>query len=85
VLASEVDTFADRAARITVPVLIYYSSTDPIVAPEGSLMLAEKVGSADVTIRNWEGLKHEILNEPERDEVIAGMLDWLDAHVEHGG
>ena len=62
-----------------------YSSTDPIVAPEGSVMLAERVGSDDVTIRNWEGLRHEILNEPERDEVIAEMLDWLDAHVEGGG
>ena len=84
VLANEVDSFAEEAARITVPVLIYYSSTDPIVAPEGSLMLAERVGSQDVAIRNWEGLKHEILNEPERDEVIAGMLDWLDGHVQGG-
>ena len=78
VLSEEVGSFADRASRITVPVLIFYSSTDPIVAPEGSRMLAERVGSADVTIRDWEGLRHEILNEPERDEVIAAMLDWLD-------
>ena len=85
VLAQEVDTFADAAARITVPVLIMYSSTDPIVAPEGSTMLAEKVGSADVTVRDWDGLKHEIMNEPERDQVIGEMLDWLDAHVDAGG
>jgi alpha-beta hydrolase superfamily lysophospholipase len=62
-----------------------YSSTDPIVAPEGSTMLAEKVGSADVTVRDWDGLKHEIMNEPERDQVIGEMLDWLDAHVDAGG
>ena len=78
-LGDEVETFPDRAAAITVPVLIMYSSTDPIVAPEGSEMLAERVGSDDVTIRDWPGLRHEILNEPERDEVIAAMLDWLDA------
>jgi alpha-beta hydrolase superfamily lysophospholipase len=84
VLAREVDTFADRAGQITVPVLIYYSDTDPIVAPEGSRMLAERVGSKDVTVRNWDGLRHEILNEPERDEVIAGMLEWLDAHATGG-
>lgn len=81
VLGDEVETFPERAAAITVPVLIMYSSTDPIVAPEGSEMLAERVGSEDVTIRDWPGLRHEILNEPERDEVIAAILDWLDAHA----
>ena len=40
-LGNEVETFADRATAITVPVLIIYSATDPIVAPEGSRMLAE--------------------------------------------
>ncbi len=78
VLGDEVETFPERAAAITVPVLIMYASTDPIVAPEGSRMLAERVGSDDVTIRDWPGLRHEILNEPERDEVIAAILDWLD-------
>jgi acylglycerol lipase len=81
VLGDEVETFPERAVAITVPVLIMYSSTDPIVAPEGSEMLAERVGSEDVTIRDWPGLRHEILNEPERDEVIAAILDWLDAHA----
>jgi alpha-beta hydrolase superfamily lysophospholipase len=80
-LGDEVETFAEAAAAITVPVLIMYASTDPIVAPEGSEMLAERVGSEDVTIRDWPGLRHEIFNEPERDEVLAAALDWLDAHV----
>ena len=84
VLANEVDAFPGRAGAISVPVLIFYSSTDPIVAPEGSTMLAETIGSADLTIRNWEGLKHEILNEPERDQVMDAMLDWLDAHAQGG-
>ena len=80
-LGAEVAEFPDAVDAITVPTLIMYSSTDPIVAPSGSEMLAERIGSDDVTIRNWEGLKHEILNEPERDEVIAEMLDWLDARA----
>lgn len=77
-LGDEVETFAGSAKAITVPVLIMYSSTDPIVAPEGSRMLAERVGSQDVTIRDWPGLRHEIFNEPQRDEVLAAVLDWLD-------
>jgi alpha-beta hydrolase superfamily lysophospholipase len=78
VLADEVGSFPHRVAQITIPTLIMYSSSDPIVAPEGSLMLAENLGSDEIAIRNWEGLRHEILNEPERDRVIAEIADWLD-------
>jgi acylglycerol lipase len=80
-LAGEVRAFPDAVAAITVPTLIMYSTTDPIVAPSGSEMLAERIGSTDVTIRDWPGLLHELFNEPERDQVIAEMLDWLDAHA----
>jgi alpha-beta hydrolase superfamily lysophospholipase len=80
-LGDEVATFADQAPRVDVPTLIMYSTSDPIVAPEGSEMLAERIGSDDVTLRNWEGLRHEILNEPERDQIIGEIADWLDARV----
>ncbi len=80
-LGDEVATFPERVAAITMPVLIMYSTTDPIVAPAGSEMLAERVGAKDVTLRNWEGLRHEILNEPEKEAVIAQIVDWLDAHA----
>jgi acylglycerol lipase len=80
-LGDEVATFPERAVRITVPTLIMYSTSDPIVAPDGSEMLARSIGSDDVTVRNWDGLRHEILNEPERETVIAEIADWLDARV----
>jgi acylglycerol lipase len=81
-LGDEVASFPERASGITVPTLIMYSRTDPIVAPVGSEMLARSIGSGDVTTRNWDGLRHEILNEPERDQVITAIADWLDARVD---
>ncbi len=30
--------------------------------------------------RSFEGLYHEILNEPEEAQVLAGRIEWLDAH-----
>ncbi len=80
-LGDELDRFPAAVAAITVPALIMYSSTDPIVAPQGSEMLAERIGADDVTLREWPGLRHEILNEPERDEILAEIGDWLDARV----
>ena len=29
-----------------------------------------------------EGLYHDVLNEPERQEAIDSILSWLGAHLE---
>ncbi len=31
-------------------------------------------------IRTYEGLFHEIYNEPERDRVIADLEVWIELH-----
>jgi acylglycerol lipase len=36
------------------------------------------VSSADKTLKLYEGLYHEILNEPERETVLADIVGWLD-------
>jgi len=35
----------------------------------------------DVTLTLYPGARHEILHETNRDEVVADILAWLDAHV----
>jgi alpha-beta hydrolase superfamily lysophospholipase len=40
-----------------------------------------RVGVRDVTVTLWPGARHEILNETNRDEVEAEIVDWLDAHL----
>jgi alpha-beta hydrolase superfamily lysophospholipase len=44
-------------------------------------MLAEKISSADKKVIPYEGLYHEIFNEPEREQVLDDMCAWLKAHV----
>lgn len=79
-LSSEVGSLHDRVPAIILPVLLMYATADPIVPPAGSVMLGERIGSQDLTVTPYEGLYHEILNEPERDQVVAEILGWLDAH-----
>ncbi len=38
-------------------------------------------GSTDKTFERYDGLFHEILNEPEQDAVIDDVIRWLDSHV----
>ncbi|MDQ1308607.1 MAG: Lysophospholipase, partial [Actinomycetota bacterium] len=52
---------------LTVPILIMHGGDDVVTPPDGSRMIAEKVGSTDKTLKIYDGLWHEIYNEPERD------------------
>ena len=37
-------------------------------------------GLVDVTVKLYDGARHEILNETNRDEVTSDVVAWLDAH-----
>ncbi len=68
-------------ATITVPTLILYGTADRLCPPAGSTMLYERIGAADKQIKAYDGLYHEILNEPERDAVLADIRAWLGARA----
>ncbi|MCD4672821.1 MAG: lysophospholipase [Anaerolineaceae bacterium] len=67
--------------KITLPVLIMQGTADRLSDPQGSKDLYARAQSADKTLKLYEGLYHEILNEPEQDEVIKDIVQWLDAHL----
>lgn len=66
---------------ITIPVLVMQGSEDRIVSPAGAQVVRDRVSSEDVTHKSYEGLFHEIFNEPEKDEVLGDVVEWLDAHL----
>jgi alpha-beta hydrolase superfamily lysophospholipase len=66
------------AANIRLPVLMFHGSSDEIADPDGARELFENIGSADKQMRFYDGLRHETMNEPEQDEVLADLVAWLD-------
>lgn len=80
-LAGAVDSFPEAVRAIVVPTLIMYGSGDHLVPPAGSMMLNDRIGAADTTLKTYDGLYHEILNEPEQDTIMDDMCSWLRAHV----
>jgi alpha-beta hydrolase superfamily lysophospholipase len=80
-LATSVGSFPDAVGTITIPTLIMYGTADQLAPPAGSKMLAEKISSADKKVIPYEGLYHEIFNEPEREQVLDDTCAWLKAHV----
>jgi acylglycerol lipase len=81
-MAQEVARFPESIRTITVPLLVQVGTGDRLVPPQASELVYEWAASEDKTIKRYEGLYHEILNEPERDEVVADTLDWLDLHAQ---
>jgi alpha-beta hydrolase superfamily lysophospholipase len=65
------------APRWRVPTLLLYAGSDRCVVPAGSAAFAAAAPAAVVTAREFAPLFHEILNEPERDEVLAVLTAWL--------
>lgn len=66
----------ENAAGLKLPLLIYHGSADKLTLHDASKEFAAKV-KGDVTWKSWEGLYHECHNEPEQEQVIKLVIDWI--------
>ena len=66
-----------RYHKITLPILLLHGSADALTDPQGSQWMHDRVSSTDKNIRIFDGLYHELMNEPERDQVEEVLKDWL--------
>jgi alpha-beta hydrolase superfamily lysophospholipase len=65
---------------VPLPTLIMHGTEDFLTSQPASEAFANRV-KGDITYRKWEGLYHEIHNEPENVQVLEEIVVWLDAHV----
>lgn len=71
------ETCKAEAKRIALPIRIMHGGSDDMTSPSGSEFLYQTVASKDKELKIYDGLMHEIFNEPEGDEITAEMIDWL--------
>ncbi len=69
------------AFDIRLPLLIVHGTADELCDIEGSRDFYAAVGSLDRTLKEYEGLAHEVLNEPEKATVLWDIRDWIEAHL----
>ena len=65
------------AAQWQTPTLLLWSGADRCVSPRGSAAFAAAAPKHVVQTRCFDGLAHEIFNEPERDFVVGALIDFL--------
>ena len=69
----------------STPVLFISGAMDPVGdLGKGTTKAYEsfrRAGVKDVTLKLYPGLRHEILNEKEADQVRADILAWVEKHM----
>jgi acylglycerol lipase len=64
-----------------LPVLILHGDADKVTRPEGSRQFYAAAGSADKTLKMYEGHAHDLLNDVGRETVLADVTQWIAAHL----
>lgn len=85
-LTGEVAT-ARCAAKVPkdMPLLFVAGAEDPVGAcgkgVESAAELMRRAGVRDVEMKLYDGMRHEILNEPGRAQVYTDVVDWIEEHA----
>ena len=66
---------------ITLPVLILHGTADKVTNPKGSQLFYETAGSTDKTLKLYEGHVHDLLNDFDKDKVMADIQGWIDKRL----
>ncbi|MCH9693503.1 MAG: alpha/beta hydrolase [Gammaproteobacteria bacterium] len=65
-----------------LPILFTGGSLDPVGGDKGIASLAmhyAQTGHSRITVKVYDGGRHEMLNETNRDEFSRDLLDWIEA------
>lgn len=77
-----IDLAFENAPRFPLPLLLMHGTKDEIAYPRSSQMFADLAPKDKVTLKMWDGFKHEMHTDPEKAEVFKVMIDWLDRNFE---
>ncbi len=70
----------EHAKEMPVPVLLVHGADDKITNPKGSEAFYN-ANPEQTTLKIWEGMYHELHNEPIREEHAKFIIDWLDSKI----
>ena len=75
------ERFEREFGRITLPVLILHGTDDKATRPDGSQQFFDEAGSADKTLRLYDGYYHDLLNDIGRERVMDDIIAWIDQRL----
>ncbi len=76
-LVQAIEALPKQARSVTLPTLIVHGTADKLCDVAKSRELEVGLVNAEVTSHYYDGLYHEVFNEPEHPEVVADVVAWL--------
>jgi acylglycerol lipase len=70
------------SSRLSVPTLVLASPDDGLVDPDAVRRFVSAAPVGTVEASWWPGLSHELMNEPEQQQVLARIEPWLRARAQ---
>jgi alpha-beta hydrolase superfamily lysophospholipase len=80
-LLQAMDGFAESVLKLRLPLLVQHGIADSLVPLEPCRPIFQSIPSKDKTLKFYDGLFHEVYNEPEKDTVIGDLEAWLAARA----
>jgi acylglycerol lipase len=75
------DRLRREFSKITIPILIIHGSLDKATKPSGSQRFYDNASSTDKTLKIYEGHFHDLLNDLDKEVVMADIKAWLNKHL----
>jgi len=66
---------------VTLPILILHGTLDKAAKPSGSQRFYDTAGSADKTLKLYEGHFHDLLNDVDKEIVMKDIKGWIGARL----
>jgi acylglycerol lipase len=70
-----------RAGELDVPLLGLHGTADQATSPRGTAELVRRARTRDRTLLLYRGLYHDLLHEPEREQVAADIERWIERRL----
>lgn len=69
--------FLAQAPRLRLPSLVLHGTADSLVPVGATRPVYQALDAQKRTVKYYEGLFHEVFNEPERAQVLDDLQQWL--------
>ncbi len=81
VLLLAAEALKEHMPTFNVPVFIIHGTEDKATRPAGSQYFYDNAGSADKTLKLYEGHYHDLLADFGKEDVLADIQAWLDERI----
>jgi alpha-beta hydrolase superfamily lysophospholipase len=72
-----------RAKDISLPVRLLHGAEDQLTSASASTEFVDMLASSDKQCTIYDGMYHELFNEPEQEAILKTCCEWITARIKY--